>query len=441
MELKFYTFNVIIRIIISIRRRNMFKKFLALSSVLLVSAFLPFSSNNLVSAKSTEEEKLGVDNLEEIEDSIIATYGSLENFEEEGTLIFDENGQAVFMMKENDSNALFNNELERNISRNMDLKTGDIAIVKESKYSTKDLVDLQEAIIEEIINYNDNLLKQNKLHVSLSLTNQQITVEHVEEIPQELKQKLVLKFGNDLVFEEKDSLIKVKQEKGRYDDWNNLGGGLGIKVQGQNSKGHSCSTGPIAKKGSDFYLLTAGHCLFNPGSMVYQFNSTVGKKQGYANDKGYDVGLVRVTNDNTLKGGRLATNGVLVKNHSSSGYDKSFNRTASVYEGMPVCKSGATTNTTCGKVTKKYDYFFDSKGNRVNVTQVKGSGSRYSAGGDSGAIVISNNSSAPGNNAVLGTHSAGDGVGVYGYFTRITDTMRVYGLDIHVSSTPQRIVY
>jgi len=300
---------------------------------------------------------------------------------------------------------------------------------------------MQKGVTKTLLEYDSTLIKEGKVDLSLSLTNQELVLKSKEELPEKLRNMLVSTYSDVLEFEITNDLIILQAEKGRFDDWNNLGGGLAIKNQGV--PGENCSSDPIARKGTEYYLLTAGHCFFPTGSMVYQFDETVGQEYALANEIGYDVGLIRVSGVNTLSGGRLATNGILVSNFSSSGYDNSFNRTADVYEGLPVCKSGYQTNHTCGVIIEKYDTMVDDNGNILNVVLVEGTGANYSTGGDSGGITISNNTEGVGSHAVLGTHSGGvdTTTATYGAFTRIVDTMRIYGVDIHVSSTSARIVY
>jgi hypothetical protein len=404
----------------------------------------PSKESKQMNLYNSEEEKTSEKNsvvkeLEKIQKAINKIYGNTDKFEEEGTLFFDEDGNAVFLMKKNKAKLAKAIELEQEV-KNI-VENNSKILIKESKYSTKDLVNLQKDVIKTLLEYDSTLIKGGKVDLSLSLTNQELVLKSREELPESLRFRLGSTFGEDLKFEITDNLIIFEPEKGRFDDWNNLGGGLAIKNQGVT--GENCSSGPVARLGTKYFLLTAGHCLFPTGSMAYQFNATVGQDYATGNEIGYDVGLIHINSANTLNGGRLATNGILRSNFSASGYDDSFNRTADVYEGLKVCKSGFVTNTTCGVVLEKYDILTDERGNVNYITSVKGTGTDYSQGGDSGGITFSDNSVEVGSHAVLGTHVAGDddATGTYGAFTRIVDTMRIYGVDIHVSSTPARVVY
>lgn len=417
------------------------KKLITLLFSSLCLTLLPISAMANENETAVDLEETATKDLEVIQETIEETYGSTANFEREGTLVFDEEGNAVFLMKKSNlrSFEVKSQNLMQEVKSNIENEAK--VIVKESKYSTNDLVNLQNAVLEKLLSYNPQILSDGTADLSLSLTNQTLLLLSKGELPADLKKDLVASFGEDLHFEITDHIAVPEEEKGRFIGWNNLGGGLALKNQGV--EGSNCSTGPVGKLNGNYYLLTAGHCFFPSGSMVYQYLEAVGQEYARANERGFDVGLIHVNSANTLSGGRLATNGILVSDYSLPGYDNSFNRTADVYEGLPVCKSGYRTNHTCGVVIEKYDHFVDSNGNVNAVTKVRGSGNDYSNRGDSGGATISNNTSAPGSHAILGTHAAGvDSNGeTYGFFTRIVDTIRIYGIDIHVSSTPARINY
>lgn len=412
---------------------------------LFMFAIFLFQFPNFSEASESEDKNnstiAAVNELEDIQKTIDEVYGNTEKFEKNGTLYFDEEGNAVFLIKKEkmklNSTHSLKQKLQSKVSKNSKIN------IKEVQYSTSDWVEKQNDVIKAIVNYDKKLLTEGHIDVSLSLTHQKLTLKSKKEIPKELKNLLDDVSNGLLQYQVTDELIIYKEEKGRFEGWNNLGGGLAIKVQGQPQPGQPfCSTGPVAKKGSDYFLLTAGHCFFPTGTLVYQYNETLGREHAIGNSAGYDVGLIKVTSDNTLPKGRLATNGILVRNNSE-GYDNSFNRTADVYEGLPVCKSGFRTGHTCGVVIEKYGTATDSRNNIVNVTEVRGTGADYSDGGDSGAATISNNTSGVGSHAILGTHFGGydTQTETYGAFTRIVDTIRIFGVEIHTSSTPARIIY
>jgi len=60
-----------------------------------------------------------VSELEKIQKAVDKIYGNSEKFEEEGTLIFDEDGNAVFLMKKDKNKLAKIFELEQEVKKNV----------------------------------------------------------------------------------------------------------------------------------------------------------------------------------------------------------------------------------------------------------------------------------------------------------------------------------
>lgn len=107
--------------------------------------------------------------------------------------------------------------------------------------------------------------------------------------------------------------------------------------------------------------------------------------------------------------------------------------------GKYLCKSGLSTNVTCGTVkytSTTVDYTNDGFGplDLARINNDNGFSSDYSRGGDSGSITYD-----PYTFLIYGIHSGGEeptgGSNTYGYFTKIWDVTNKYG----TSSNPMYI--
>jgi hypothetical protein len=363
--------------------------------------------------------------VEKIEKSIQKHYKDLKSFEKEGNIFFNEEGSPVIVFKEsgiksvNQTKEIVRNELK-------DLLNGEITFT-EVKYSTEDLLNLKKEVEETVNLYHKDLLTNHVISVHARFSEQKVVLK-AEKLPDKLQSIILTKFKQDVAIKMVDEIPVLKAQKARDDDWNNLGGGIAVK----NKDGNVCSTAGMATNGSDYFILTAGHCFVPTESIFYQYEKTVGRQHTYANKNGYDVGLIRVTTDNNLTGGRFATNKFL-KLETSSTYDGSITGSNGTYETQSVCKTGFRTGWTCGKVYEVYDYYYDQWGNKNAIASVEGSTNTYALPGDSGATTYSGQN-------IVGIHVSGDN-GWYGGFTRIVDVIRIYGIEIYTNPNATRIVY
>ncbi|MGM9978117.1 MAG: hypothetical protein ACI33J_04915, partial [Clostridium sp.] len=174
--------------------------------ICLFTLLIPFDSKGFAAQDETKKNNVA-DELEKIQKSIDKVYGNSKKFEENGTLIFDENGNAVFIMKKDKSRSVEALELNQEIKKNV--KKIEKVVFKESKHSTNDLVDLQNDVIKTLLEYDSTLIKERKVDLSLSLTNQKLALK-TKEISDDLKNILTNKYGEDLEIEITDKLITLK---------------------------------------------------------------------------------------------------------------------------------------------------------------------------------------------------------------------------------------
>lgn len=431
--------------ILKYRRSLNLKKILFLILVFTLS-FGFYSFNVLASSidnsiAMTDEEsgsnqalnnKRALKHVTQITKEIERRYGSLENFEEIGGLYFDSNGILHLNYKasaaKSSTNAvtiqsITNIVSEENIVTDLvEYSASDLEKIKE-----KILVDIQDAYTEE---------EYNKLAfvIMASFTNQKVILEH-NDLNNTLISQIKTNYGD--VFEERitDSIPKIA--KNREADWNQLGAGLGI----MNKNGGGCSTAGMASKGGNYFILTAGHCFKGEtsstgGDLIRQWSTNVGRQHAIGIGAGLDVGLVRVTGT-YLTGGRYATN--KIKRWSSTDvFDGSFSNWTTMYDGIDICKTGKTTNTTCGTVTNanttvKYEDYPTFKVAKIN-------GTNFSKPGDSGGAAFFQS----GNNLYLsgivsGNSTVNDKI-VGGYVTQYRDVQAHYGISLYTSNTNYKIV-
>ncbi|MGY3718682.1 S1 family peptidase [Sutcliffiella cohnii] len=223
----------------------------------------------------------------------------------------------------------------------------------------------------------------------------------------------------------------------RESNFNNLGAGIGIK----NKDGGSCTTGGMATRNGQYFILTAAHCFKGTvsstnGAVIRQYNSNVGIQHSDGLSHGLDVGLVRVTNVNTLYGGRYATNKIWITGYNGT-YDGTIYSTHGVMDGMTVYKTGKRTGFTSGKIkyantTVKYSGYPTFK-----VAQVEGA---FNNSGDSGgAVYIVTNNRIYLVGLVSGSTKV-NGTPIRGYFTKITDVRNAMNITVYTSSTRTKIV-
>ncbi|MBE0449172.1 MAG: hypothetical protein IBX64_13950, partial [Actinobacteria bacterium] len=222
----------------------------------------------------------------------------------------------------------------------------------------------------------------------------------------------------------------------RKRDYNNLGAGIAIGLpEISGGSGYASTAGVGYKYNASagkviFYIITAGHCIITKDPLGYQYKAVVGRDHHDARVSGYDMGLIRITDDNTLKYGRYATNGLYEYAERSDYYDQKIKDWNYMYRNQPVRKSGVKTGVTVGWVDSvdwKWDYTNDGYGWLYGaLVRSKDAKSPFSGAGDSGAVVYEYNSSNNDYYAVGLISGATGGEPHCSYVTRMYDVVRYY---------------
>ncbi|PAE22075.1 hypothetical protein CHH80_02870 [Bacillus sp. 7504-2] len=210
------------------------------------------------------------------------------------------------------------------------------------------------------------------------------------------------------------------------------------------SSGSSCSTGAIFYKDGNYFISTAGHCFgiaetsATRGALVRQYSTNIGRQHADGRGRGLDIGLVRITTDSTLTGGRYATN-KLKRYNSVNTYDASITSLSNVYTGQYACNSGITSDYTCGAVTNANTTVkYPEQTYTFNIAKV--AGTDWSLPGDSGAGVYNSSGSTA---TYLGNVSGNykiNGVVQGGYITKFRDVADSYGVSLYISNTIYKVV-
>ncbi|MFE6774761.1 S1 family peptidase [Streptomyces sp. NPDC057702] len=194
--------------------------------------------------------------------------------------------------------------------------------------------------------------------------------------------------------------------------------------------GYLCSVGYGAKDSAGRqYLVTAGHCIEDLPDLYYDDQHFAkGEKTRFAiGTNSVDMGIARVDSDDSIatKVGTYGKAGTVAV--------KGSKRAAA---GAALCKSGQTTQWTCGAV-KSYNVtvtYTDQNGGPDTVVRGLGSSSVCTQGGDSGGAYISGNqaqgmtSGGPTNQKCDGSvNSPGSS-----YFQPLDDALSYYGLTLNL---------
>jgi hypothetical protein len=422
------------------------KNSIFLTFILFLLLTFPLSGNVFakenVQAQSDYDQKLLEDakeqkKLEEIVQQEIYSKFTEEQLESLLDFYFNEKNQIVFLIPEN-LESIKKSDVKKAIEEVIKKVGQNKVKVKEVKHSKKDLLKMKKEV--------EKILQEMYTHpygVGIDTENNRLYVE-LTEFDHSVVQVLLNKYSNELKIEEVKGFAETKA---RTADWNNLGAGIGIKDQSG-----SCTTAGVVYKDSTYYLLTAGHCIDEGYKYTYQWDATVGVFHAQAQNNGYDVGLIRIT-ENNLPGGRYASNGLYLVDNTdpTKGYDGSLKGTLGVpVIGQTVCKSGITEGYKCGKVVDT-SYTVDYDGSGGYPPQVVAVAERdpnlggyFAASGDSGGPVFSTDYLLTG--VVSGirvdyTDWLGLKHGNRMYFTRWADINRIYGVSLYTSSTSKLIDY
>ncbi|MEU6622513.1 S1 family peptidase [Streptomyces litmocidini] len=198
-----------------------------------------------------------------------------------------------------------------------------------------------------------------------------------------------------------------------------------------NSTASWCSVGYGAKDSAgNQYLVTAGHCVADLPTLRYSGTAFAkGYKTRYKlGSRGVDMGLATVNS-----GYSIATAvGTWGKGATSTVAVKGSTRAAS---GAAICKSGATTGWTCGKVGSYNNTvtYTDLNGGPDTVLTGLATSTVCTQGGDSGGAYISGNQAQGMTSGGPIDQKCTDGVYSTGssYFQPLDDTLKYYGLTLN----------
>lgn len=366
-------------------------------------------------------------------------FENYDEFEKQTTVYLDEEGNIIIGIKDDRYN-----DLKGFIEKVEEIDTNNKIFFEKVENSTVDLILLRDEIVNEI-ETNGKVEYSQSIITNVDIENNSIIVS-VEDITdfqtEEIKESITKHFPNRpsssivnltksnfpksekltgikntriMLDSHKDSDIPVN-EISRARDWTKLGGGIRLHDFG----GGNCTSAAVAQKGSNYFLLTAGHCLNANDSHVFQDSSILGRDHSIGSWNGTDVGLIRVTDESPLNE-RRATNHFYEYAEHLTDYDQRLTGVGVAWQGQLVCKSGITTGVTCGNISY-YDttYRPNNYNYTLSVSRIFPRNSiDYSRGGDSGSITYD-----PSTNVLYGIHSGGSDD--EGFMTRIHDVINLY---------------
>ncbi|GIN62628.1 hypothetical protein J27TS8_26210 [Robertmurraya siralis] len=374
-------------------------------------------------------------NIELQEDNL-----TIEDLLSEGDMYFNGDEQLVILLKENKNKVKLKN-IKKHVEKLIFSKV-DKYILKKANYSQVELRDLISFFYEDNrdINFSENTsVSINTIHNRVDLLT--------DTLSNEFNTKLIDKYGpilNIII----DPNFKTKSEyaavKSARDNWNSLGGGLGIL----NSSNSRCSTSGVAYKDTRYFLITAGHCLGYIGETISQYNDyDVGHAHLDARESDYDLGLIildNLTDSRKIPSGRYASRGLYLvgADTSAGGYDAHLTGTERPILNQRVCKTGTSTGFTCGKVINVSSReWWGQVHIEVIVNPKEGTytGNYLLAKGDSGGALFN-----PSNYRLIGITSQLKDIDEYyngylasnwGYFTPFVEVAQKYGLYLYTNST------
>ena len=383
-------------------------------------------------------------------EAINQTFESYSDFEKVATVYLTDEGKIVIGLKETESEKL---EMFKTIIKGKDINNK--IEFKKVENSITDLMRIRDTIVADL-NSSTMYLNTESIMTDIDVENNIIGISIEELQPYQLEAVTevitnstqinaigtsdktllttpsIIDFTDlpnkgtfsDLIIEETKIELKKhtkedipNSELSRKRNWTKLGGGITL----HDANTADCTSAGMAKKGSTYFLLTAGHCLNADNSYVYQDSAIVGIDHSIGSWNRTDVGLIKITDDNTLNE-RRASNHFYEYAENLSDYDQSITGAGVAWQNEYVCKSGNATGVTCGYIFR-YDatytprnYNYTLSGSEIQSTSVN---IDYSTGGDSGSITYD-----PSTNVIYGVHSAG--INSYGYMTRIQDVIKLY---------------
>lgn len=247
-------------------------------------------------------------------------------------------------------------------------KLGDKVIFKKAKKSLKEFQQMQEQVAEYIDETYDG-----RFAVTYNIETQALDVEIASTdsnsqslIPKPSLNNTEIAALNEMIGSEFINIILTdelpEESIARNYPFSNLGGGQEIRLYRSATPEGLCTSGYVAYKDNQAFLVTAGHCLRYAAAnqstySVREGNSADGFKtlgyehwSGYNATSRYDFGLIRLTNSNLQVTSRLYTD---ANGGGINGQLKPYLPIGSsgIKVGLAINKSGNKTGITGATIT------------------------------------------------------------------------------------------
>lgn len=285
-------------------------------------------------------------------------------FNEVGTFYQVTNTGLKFIVgfsKENEEVERMKSELEKAVPQKL-------LVIKKVTNSERELIDVYRKISSEKGYWTEQGVQISGL--SLSVKDDIVKVS-INPFTDEDRSQLEAYYGNDKIqVKQSNEKIELLARTSKFDT---MVGGLAIATTSANSTSDpDCSTGFTATKGTDRFVVTAGHCTYG-STTWYQGGESIGSTHYTYMGESADVGLIKVS------GTKYISNYV----YKYSGFDSNYvnyetNHSWAVV-GDKVCMSGSTSGFQCGEVTDVYASGVYGDSYIKSTIQ--------SAGGDSGGTI------------------------------------------------------
>lgn len=290
-----------------------------------------------------------------------------------------------------------------------------LVVFHDIQYTEEELVKAYSKIVDGKEIFQNKGIKINKVIVNAQ--NDLVDI-NIDPNSSELSETLL--------DQEYGKIVKVIREgvniqsEARNSVFTTMVGGLSIQGILTNNPGYqaNCSTGFTATKGTDRFVVTAGHCIPSVTNWS-QGGQAIGTSHYYYEGNYADVGLIKIN------GTRLISSYV----YKYSGFDSSYSsyetNQNNVIVGDKVCLSAATTNFQCGQVNAVYasgpsgNYYVETSGIDSDT-------------GDSGGTYYYNG-------ILKGIHSGGEisGAPIRTYYTHVSRAIQYGGgFTPYTSTTP-----
>jgi hypothetical protein len=305
--------------------------------------------------------------LGKIKEEIKTTFGSFDQFYEYGIFNMKHENGFKFIFSFSEQNAK-TEKLKQIISREV---PDNLTVFRVVDLSYNELKNIQKSIRGEFSELRNNGATTISTFVD---SYQGKVVLEVDTINASLKNNLQSEYGDILEIVEG---VNYEKQKSRTDDFTLMGGGIAVESS-------NCSTAATATKDSREFLITAGHCLDNIGGDAYQNSQWVGTEHWSGEFDGLDIGIYLLKDTS-----RDISNHFFYNPTANAEYDKRYDGIGEPILNELVCKSGITTDVTCGTVTDTSGSVSYPDGTSYDdMIKIEKDNGRYSDGGDSGAITF-----------------------------------------------------